>query len=308
MIRVDDLRVEYSSRKSRRRALDGVSLRVDPGQVVGLLGPNGAGKTTLTKVLSTLLHPTAGSARVCDFDVVRDRRSVQRSIGVSFGGDLGIYSRLSATDNLRFFAAMYGLARRGLRERIHDALATVALADRAKDRVETFSRGMKQRLHIARAILHEPPVLLLDEPSSGLDPVSAIELRKLVLGLRDAGRAVLLTTHDLVEAEAVCDHVNILSRGSIVLAGSPAQLRSNAATDAGSRLELGVPPAALGAAVAPFGLLGAPEAAGAGAAVRVRDVAGAVRAVAQSFPDALPTLRVGHPTLEEIYVSKVDRS
>ena len=307
MIRVDDLVVEYSSRKSRRRALDGVSLRVEPGQVVGLLGPNGAGKTTLTKVLSTLLRPMAGAATVCGFDVVRERRSVQRSIGVAFGGDLGIYSRLSARDNLRFFAAMYGLPRRGLRERIHDVLATVALADRARDRVETFSRGMKQRLHIARAILHDPPVLLLDEPASGLDPVSAIELRQLVMSLREAGRAVLLTTHDLVEAETVCDHVNILSRGSIVLAGSPAELRSNAALDAGSRLELAVPPSALDQALASYGPLDAAAATGAGASVRVRDVAGAVRTVAQAFPDALPTLRVSHPTLEEIYVSRVDR-
>jgi ABC-2 type transport system ATP-binding protein len=226
---------QYAGRgQSGRTALAGVSFEVPYGQVVGLLGPNGAGKTSCVKVLTTLLTPTSGEALVAGANVVTEPKLVQRRCGVSFGGDGGLYGRLSAADNLRFFGAMYGLGGRELKRRAGELLELVRLADRAGSRVETFSRGMRQRLHIARVLMHDPRVLLLDEPSSGLDPESSHELRGLVASLRDQGRAVLVTTHDLVEAEAICDQVLILVNGRITRQVSPVRLREEAARSIGT--------------------------------------------------------------------------
>ena len=148
-------------------------------RLFGLLGPNGAGKTTTIKMLNTLLIPTAGSAHVLGYDVVRDAREVRRRIGYVFGGDRGLYERLSALDNLRYFAELYAVPRRAA-ARIGELLELVGLDGRENERVEGYSRGMRQRLHIARGLLHDPPVLFLDEPTIGVDPVGARELRALI--------------------------------------------------------------------------------------------------------------------------------
>lgn len=208
-------------------ALRNVSLAVPDGEIFGILGPNGAGKTTLVRILSTLLTPSTGSAQVNGLDVVRDADDVRRQIGVAFGGERGLYDRLSAEDNLRFAAQLYDVDRRRVRTRIHDLLELVGLSDKARSRVETFSRGMKQRLHIARALVHDPGVLFLDEPSSGLDPVAARALRSLVLELRLQGKTILLTTHSMAEADELCDRVSILTGGVVRRMGSPVELKSN---------------------------------------------------------------------------------
>jgi ABC-2 type transport system ATP-binding protein len=207
-------------------ALDGISLRIAAGETHGLLGPNGAGKTTLCKILSTVLLPSGGSARVLGLDVVAEVAAVRPLIGIVFGGERGLYGRLTARQNLRYWAALYKMPDAQARRRADALLERVGLADRAEEGVERFSRGMKQRLHVARGLLADPPVLLLDEPTTGMDPVAARDFRVLVSELRDEGRTILLTTHDMVEAEAVCDRVSLIDRGRILATESPRTLGS----------------------------------------------------------------------------------
>ena len=207
-------------------ALQDVSLSVEPGELFGLLGPNGAGKTTSIKILTTLLLPTSGSARVLGFDPVREPNEVRSRVGYVFGGDRGLYDRLSALDNLRYFADVYRVPARRKATRIAELLELVGLTGRERDRVETYSRGMRQRLHIARGLLHDPPVIFLDEPTIGLDPVGARELRDTVAALRDSGKTILLTTHYMFEADELCSRVAVINRGRIVAEGTPGSLKA----------------------------------------------------------------------------------
>ena len=203
-------------------ALKGIDLTVGAGQVHALLGPNGAGKTTLCKILSTVLLPTSGTATVLGHDVVRDADRVKRSVGIVFGGDRGLYGRLTARQNLSFWAALYGLRGKALRSRVDLLLQRVGLTERAGERVENFSRGMKQRLHLARGMVADPPVLILDEPTLGMDPVAAQDFRTLVGQLRAEGRTLLLTTHDMAEAAALCDRVTLIDGGRVLMSQAPA--------------------------------------------------------------------------------------
>ena len=205
----------------------GISFEVGEGELFGLLGPNGAGKTTTIKMLITLLLPTSGSARVLGLDVVRDAREVRRRIGYVFGGDRGLYERLSAYDNLRYFAELYGVTGHHQRERINEVLRLVGLAGREHERVEGFSRGMRQRLHIARGIIHDPEVVFLDEPTIGVDPVGARELRATIGGLVQSGKTVLLTTHYMFEADTLCDRIAVIAKGRLVANGTPRELKSH---------------------------------------------------------------------------------
>jgi ABC-2 type transport system ATP-binding protein len=205
------------SRSTETVALDDVNLSVDEGEIHGLLGPNGAGKTTLVKVLATVLTPTAGTASVLGHDVVAAPKQVRAKVGVVFGGERGLYTRVSARRNLAFWAALYRLDGATARRRCAQLLERVGLADHADQPVEEYSRGMKQRLHLARGLLHDPRVLFLDEPTSGLDPVGAHAFRDLVRELRGEGRSVFLTTHDMAEAEALCDRVSLIDHGRLVL-------------------------------------------------------------------------------------------
>jgi ABC-2 type transport system ATP-binding protein len=214
----------------RRRPLEveavrGISFEVAEGELFGLLGPNGAGKTTTIKMLITLLLPTAGEARVLGYDVVHDAREVRKRIGYVFGGDRGLYERLSGLDNLRYFAELYGVTGRKQKQRIGEVLELVGLTGREKERVEGYSRGMRQRLHIARGILHDPQVVFLDEPTIGVDPVGARELRLMIAGLVQAGKTVLLTTHYMFEADSLCDRIAVIAGGRIVGEGTPAKLK-----------------------------------------------------------------------------------
>jgi len=232
-IEVDSLARTYRSRKGvvRRRvtdveALRGISFEVGQGELFGLLGPNGAGKTTTIKILTTLLLPTSGSARVLGFDPASEPREVRRRIGYVFGGDRGLYDRLSALDNLRYFADLYRVPVGEKRQRIDELLELVGLEGRERERVETYSRGMRQRLHIARGLLHDPELLFLDEPTIGLDPVGARELRDTIAGLRDAGKTILLTTHYMYEADELCARIAVIAGGAIVAHGTPADLKA----------------------------------------------------------------------------------
>ena len=206
-------------------AVKGVSFEVAEGELFGLLGPNGAGKTTTIKMLITLLIPTSGSARVLGMDVVEDAQKVRRSIGYVFGGDRGLYERLSALDNLKYFAELYGVAPREQKKRIGDLLELVGLTGRENERVEGYSRGMRQRLHIARGLIHDPPVVFLDEPTIGVDPVGARELRATIASLTEVGKTVLLTTHYMFEADTLCDRIAVISGGRIIGEGTPLDLK-----------------------------------------------------------------------------------
>ena len=215
----------FRRRSIEVRALTDVSFSVEAGELFGLLGPNGAGKTTSIKILTTLLLPTSGRARVLGFDPASEPQRVRPQIGYVFGGDRGLYDRLSARDNLSYFADVYRVPAREKQRRIDELLDVVGLRGRERERVETFSRGMKQRLHIARGLLHDPPVLFLDEPTIGLDPVGARELRETVAGLQSAGKTILLTTHYMYEADELCGRVAVITDGRIVAEGTPASLK-----------------------------------------------------------------------------------
>jgi ABC-2 type transport system ATP-binding protein len=226
------VRRTYSSRKgflfqerTTTEALQGVDLVVETGELYGLLGPNGAGKTTLAKILSTLLTPTSGSAQVLGLDVVRDAHALRSRIGLVLGGERGLYNRISARENLRYFADLYGLPSGTQPKRIREVLDLVGLTEAADRRVEEYSRGMKQKLHLARGILHEPELLFLDEPTIGLDPKSARDMRKLIRGQVADGVTVLLTSHYMFEAEELCHRLAVLSKGRIVARDTVAGLR-----------------------------------------------------------------------------------
>ncbi len=219
-------------RKTKKEipALDQINLEVQTGELFGLLGPNGAGKTTLTRILSTVLLPSSGEARVFGLDVVRDAKLIRPRIGIVFGGDRGLYWRLSGRDNLDYFATLYNIPPEVSKKRIPEMLELVGLADRADERVEGYSRGMKQRLHIARGMLHDPELLFLDEPTIGLDPVAAREQRKVIHNLKLAGKTIFLTSHYMLEVDELCDRVAILKEGRILVSDTPASLK-NLVTD-----------------------------------------------------------------------------
>jgi ABC-2 type transport system ATP-binding protein len=236
VIEAIDLRRTYQTTTGviRRKRLDveavrGISFSVEKGELFGLLGPNGAGKTTTIKMLITLLLPTSGKARVLGHDVVENPREVRKRIGYVFGGDRGLYERLSAYDNLRYFAELYGVSGSKQRQRIDEVLELVGLKGRENERVEGYSRGMRQRLHIARGILHDPEVVFLDEPTIGVDPVGARDLRQMIADLITVGKTVLLTTHYMFEADALCDRIAVIAKGEIVGQGTPAELKGNVA-------------------------------------------------------------------------------
>ena len=205
-------------------AVEDVSLQVEPGIIYGLLGPNGAGKTTTIKMLSTLLVPTSGQALVAGYDVATEEREVRKRLGVVLGGDRGLYGKLTARDNLTYFGHLYGMPRHSIEKRVDEMLDLVDLRHRAGHRVEGFSRGMKQRIHLAKALLHNPPVIFLDEPSIGLDPAAAVTIRKVIARLVPE-HTVLLTTHYLHEADDLCSRIAIIDKGLILVEDTPAGIK-----------------------------------------------------------------------------------
>lgn len=210
-------------------AVEDISFAIKPGELFGLLGPNGAGKTTTVKMLATLLIPTAGSASVLGNDVVRDAKEVRKHIGFIFGGERGLYWRLSAVDNLRYFSSLYGVEPEISKKRIPYLLELVGLKGRGDERVEGYSRGMKQRLHVARTLLHDPQILFLDEPTIGLDPVGAREFRQVIRDLQSENKTILLTTHYMFEADSLCDRVGVINNGIIVALDTPSELKKHVA-------------------------------------------------------------------------------
>lgn len=208
------------------QALTHVSLSVQEGEIFGLIGPNGAGKTTLIKILTTLLIPSSGQAQVLGYDVASQARRIRPHINFIFGGERGLYWRLSAYDNLSYFADLYHIERKVAKARIEHYLRMVDLWERRHERVEGFSKGMKQRLHIAKALINTPKILFLDEPTIGLDPVAARALRTLISDIRATGVTIFLTSHYMLEMEALCDRIAVVKSGAILTIDTPHSLKA----------------------------------------------------------------------------------
>ena len=297
VISVQNLVHRYES----RTALNGVSFNVRPAELFGLLGPNGSGKTTLFRILSTLMIPTGGRAIVMGCDAAQDAASLRRQIGVVFQAP-SVDPKLTAYENLWHQGHLYGLRGSGLKKRVGEILARVGLADRARERVETFSGGMQRRIELAKGLLHHPGVLLLDEPTTGLDPGARRDLWQYLQILRDEERvSVLVTTHLMEEAER-CDRLAIMNEGNLVALGTPAELKSeiggdvillDAANDAGLladhiRARFHVETAVLGNQV------------------RIEREGGHrfVPDLVEAFPGEIQAISVSKPALEDVFIHR----
>ncbi len=206
-------------------AVNGVSLQIEQGEIFGLLGPNGAGKTTTIRMLCTLLEPTSGTARVNGYDILKQPNQVRQSLGIVMAGERSIYWKLSGRENLEYFAALYHVPPQIAKKRITELLEKMELTGRADELVEKYSSGMKQRVAISKALLAQPPILLLDEPTLGLDPQAARKLREIIKELKQEGHTVLLTTHYMEEADQLSDRIGIIDQGKIIALDTPSRLK-----------------------------------------------------------------------------------
>jgi ABC-2 type transport system ATP-binding protein len=206
-------------------AVDGVSLQIERGEIFGLLGPNGAGKSTTIRMLCTLLEPTSGMARVSGFDIVKQANEVRRNLGTVLAGERSIYWKLSGRENLEYFAALYHIPPAIAKKRVEELIERMELKERANELVEKYSTGMRQRIAISKALLARPPILLLDEPTLGLDPQAARNLRELIVDLQKEDHTILLTTHYMEEADLLSDRIGIIDTGKIIALDTPAGLK-----------------------------------------------------------------------------------
>lgn len=236
-IYVNNLTREYEvsrgwiqNKKVKVNALNGISFEVEKGEIFGLLGPNGAGKTTTIKILTTLLAPSSGECKVQGYNTFGEEKKIRKHINFIFGGELGVYRRLSGRDNLIYFANLYKIDRKTRQTRIDELLKLVGLSEKADLKVETYSKGMIQRLQIARGLINDPEIVFLDEPTIGLDPIGARELREIIKELKKRGKTILLTTHYMYEADELCDRIAILNKGTIIALDTPENLKRNNST------------------------------------------------------------------------------
>ena len=296
VISVQNLRHVYGDRK----ALDGVSFEVYPAEIFGLLGPNGSGKTTMFRILSTLMLPVDGRAVIMGFDAARQPDQVRKQIGVVFQAP-SIDVKLTAAENLRHVGHLYGLKGKDLSARINETLSRVGLLDRANEAAETFSGGMQRRLELAKGLLHRPAVLLLDEPTTGLDPGARRDLWQYLSILREEqGVTIIVTTHLMEEAER-CDRLAILSEGHLVALGTPTELKQEIGGDV-ILLEAKDPESLAKRVSARFGV----EATVIDGKVRLEREQGHrfVPDVVEAFPGEIESLTVAKPTLEDVFIHR----
>ncbi len=298
VIEVEGLKHRYGTRE----ALRGLDFTVEPGEIFGVLGPNGGGKSTLFRILSTMITPSEGRVRLFGRDPARDLTAARRSLGVVFQSP-SLDPMLNARENLLHQGHLYGIRGRTLARRMDELLARSGLTDRARERVSLFSGGMRRRLEIAKALLHGPRLLILDEPSTGLDPGARRDMWVHLRGLRDAGVSIIFTTHLMDEAE-VCDRLALIDRGLLVALDSPAALKERVGGDV--ILLEGEGPEELAAAVAErFGV----EAAVLGGKVRLERGRGHefVTDLVEAFPGRIDSVSVGKPTLEDVFIHLTGR-
>lgn len=291
---------QLTHRYGSRTAVDALTLRIEPAEIFAFLGPNGSGKTTLFRVLSTLIAPQSGAVEILGHDLTREAAAVRRQLGVVFQSP-SLDKKLTVAENLRHQGRLYGLRGAELRNRSAELLSAVGLADRARERVETLSGGMRRRAELAKCLLHRPRLLLLDEPSTGLDPGARIDLWRYLTQLRNAdGVTVVLTTHLLDEAERA-DRIAILHQGRLAALGPPAELRAAVGGDAVT-IQTQSAEQLAAAIAAQFAL-----------APRVLD--GAVRLevprghewiprLIAAFPESIQTITLGKPTLEDVFIAR----
>jgi ABC-2 type transport system ATP-binding protein len=283
-----------------RAALNGASFDVRPAELFGLLGPNGSGKTTLFRILSTLMIPTGGRAEIMGFDVARDPNNLRRQIGVVFQAQ-SIDVKLTAAENLWHQGHLYGLHGASLNSRIAEMLGRVGLADRANEKAETFSGGMQRRLELAKGLLHHPSVLLLDEPTTGLDPGARRDLWQYLAILRDEERVtVLVTTHLMEEAER-CDRLAILNAGKVVALGTPEELKHEIGGDV-ILLDAKDPDSLAERVRTRFHL----DAQVLQSQVRIERENGHrfITDVVEAFPGEIEAISVSKPTLEDVFIHR----
>lgn len=296
VISVQDLRHSYGERK----ALDGVSFDVFPAEIFGLLGPNGSGKTTMFRILSTLMLPMSGRAIVNGFDAAKEPDALRKQIGVVFQAP-SIDVKLTAAENLKHVGHLYGLRGSVLQSRINETLTRVGLLDRAKEAAETFSGGMQRRLELAKGLLHQPAVLLLDEPTTGLDPGARRDLWQYLAMLRDQERVTIIVTTHLMEEAEKCDRLAILSEGHLVALGTPAELKQEIGGDV-ILLETNEPELLASKIQSRYAL----EATVLDGKVRLEREQGHrfVTDVVEAFPGEIESLSVAKPTLEDVFIHR----
>ena len=319
-IEVDAVRRVYAAKPAPVVALEGIDLRVEPGEFFGLLGPNGAGKTTLIKILTTLLLPSSGHARVFGFDVEHDTKKIRRIMNMVAGGEQSGYGILTVREQLWMFTQFYGLTGGEGWRRVDELIEAVGLAEQRVQRVSTLSTGQRQKMNLARGLLNDPWILFLDEPTLGLDVSAARSLRELIVEWKQAvpGRTILITTHYMAEADELCDRIAIVDRGRILAIGSPDDLKRRVQRESIFRLELDHLVGGAAAIAQLPGVVSASEAAAApdtGARQTVvmnlvleddGALGQVVGALARTGSEILG-LRKSEPTLEDVFVELVGR-
>jgi ABC-2 type transport system ATP-binding protein len=314
------LRRIYKVKPTNVVALERVDLDVAPGEFFGLLGPNGAGKTTLIKILTTLLLPSEGTARIFGFDVSRDEKKIRRIMNMVAGGEQSGYGILTVREQLWMFSQFYGLPRREGWRRVDELIDAVGMGDERLQRVSTLSTGQRQKMNIARGLLNDPWILFLDEPTLGLDVAAARQVRELVVAWKAAvpGRTVLLTTHYMAEADELCDRIAIVDHGKILAIGTPDELKKRVQRESIFRLELDRLQGGPAALAALPGVLSAANAADGERPVDRQTVAvnlvlvddaalGGVVGALSGLGSQILSLQKSEPSLEDVFVELVGR-
>jgi ABC-2 type transport system ATP-binding protein len=316
------IRRVYKTKQQTVVALDGIDLTVEPGEFFGLLGPNGAGKTTLIKILTTLLLPSEGTARVFGFDVATETKQLRRIMNMVAGGEQSGYGMLAVHEQLWMFSQFYGLGVREGKRRVEALIEAVGLQEQRLQRVGTLSTGQRQKMNFARGLLNDPWIFFLDEPTLGLDVSAARAVRELVLEWRAAvpGRTVLLTTHYMAEADEMCERLAIVDHGRLLAIGSPGELKRRVQTESIIRLEhhrLDGGPAVLarlpGVVSAVAGTATAPEGGEVSRTVAINlalaepAALGGVVSALGGLGSRIVSLRTAEPSLEDVFIELVGR-
>ena len=231
MIQINEVTKQFKDKQKYVTALKHVSFEVKKGEVVGLLGENGAGKTTLLRTIATLLTPTEGNVLVGVYDTVKNPNDIKKRMGVLFGGETGLYDRLTARENLEYFATLYGLGKHQTKVRIEDLAKMFGMKDYLDRKVGGFSKGMRQKVAIARTLIHNPDIILFDEPTTGLDITSSNVFRQLVHQLKREGKTIVFSSHIMEEVSMLCDSVAMMHKGELVYHGNLEDLYQLEGTD-----------------------------------------------------------------------------